>query len=145
MSIKADDTMTKKIYREYSAFLDKAGIRYHNNQNGFYVYIDLKNIKDSFTHVCRAFDGKVLLTDYCGTCYTGIRKVKRVMKAIQEKFPNHDIHVELYGGSFEIDIYYEIDYSTIEALHEAVLSVAEVVDEGVKIAREMLEEEEFER
>ena len=117
MSVGTDNALTKKIYREYSAFLDKAGIRYHNNQNGFHVYVDLKNIKDSFTHVCRAFDGKVLITDYCGTCYTGIRKAKRVAKAIQERFPLHDIHVEQYGGPFELDIYYEIEYTTIEALH----------------------------
>ena len=138
------DAVTKKVYKEYEAFLDAAGIQYRNNHNGFHVYIDLKNIKRSFTHVCHVRDGKILLTDYCGNCYTGVRKANRVAKAIREKFPNHEISVEHYGASFEIEVYYEIEFTTIEALHEAVLSVAEVADEGAGIGYEMLGED-FER
>ena len=65
-------------------------------------------------------------------------------KAIREKFPNHDIQVEHYGGSFELEVYYKIEYTTIAALHEAALSVAEVADEGARIGYEMLGED-FER
>ena len=139
-----DEALTKQIYRDYEKFLTDAGISYHNNQNGFHVYIALKNIKQSFTHVCQAFNGKVLITDYCGNCYTGIRKANSVAKKIRAKFPNHDIQVEHYGASFELDIYYEIPFTTIEALHEAVLNVAEVADEGARIGYEMLGED-FER
>ena len=140
----SDDALTKEIYREYEKYLTDAGIHYINNQNGFHVYINLKNIKQSFTHVCQVFDGKVLITDYCGNCYTGIRKANSVAKAIREKFPGHDIQVEHYGGSFELEIYYEIEYTTIDALHEAVLSVAAVADEGARIGYDMLGED-FER
>ena len=90
-------------------------------------------------------NGRTLhLTDYCGNCYTGVRKANRVAKAIREKFPKHEISVEHYGASFEIEVYYEIEFTTIEALHEAVLSVAEVADEGAGIGYEMLGED-FER
>ena len=41
-------------------------------------------------------------------------------------------------------VYYEIEFTTIEALHEAVLSVAEVADVGAGIGYEMLGED-FER
>ena len=91
--------------------------------------------------MCHVRDGKILLTDYCGNCYTGVRKANRVAKAIREKFPQHEISVEHYGASFEIDVYYEIEYTTIESLHEAVLSVAEVADEGAGIGYEMLGED----
>ena len=140
----SDAALTKQLYRDYEIFLTNAGIRYNNNQNGFHVYIDLKNTKQSFTHVCQVFHGKVLVTDYCGNCYTGIRKANRVAKAIREKFPHYDIQVEHYGGSFELDIYHEIEYTTIASLHEAVLGVAEVADEGARIGYEMLGED-FER
>lgn len=139
-----DGVLTKRIYRDYERFLTDAGISYQNDQNGFHVYVNLKNIKHSFTHVCQVFNGKVLITDYCGNCYTGIRKANRVAKAVREKFPDHHIQVEHYGASFELDVYYEIPFTTIEALHEAVLTVAEVADEGARIGYEMLGEE-FER
>ena len=46
--MKSDDAQTLKIHKEYSEYLDKADIPYDNNQNGFHVYIPLKNIKKSF-------------------------------------------------------------------------------------------------
>ena len=139
------DKETEKVYKEYSEYLDVAGLPYSNNQNGFHVCLEMKHIRHSFTKVCRVRDGEVLLADYCGNCYTGVRKANRVAKAIREKFPNHEISVEHYGASFEIEVYYKIRLTTIEALHEAVLSVAEVADEGARIGYEMLGEEEFER
>lgn len=144
MSMKSDDTLTKKIYEEYAEHLDKVSVPYSNNQNGFHVYIPLKNIKKSFTHICRVFDGKVLLTDYCGNCYTGVRLAKRVAKAIRERCPGYEITVEHYGASFEIEVYLEVEYTTVDALHENVLGVAQVADLGAGIGKEMLGEN-FER
>ncbi len=144
MSIKSDDALTKKIYREYAEYLENAGVPYNNNQNGFHVYVSLQNIEKSFTHVCRAFDGKVLLTDYCGNCYTGIRLANRVAKAIREQCPGYDITVEHYGASFEIEVYHEVEYTTAEVLHEQVIGVAHVADTGAGIGKEMLGED-FER
>ena len=144
MSMKTDDALTKKIYKEYSEYLDKAGVPYRNDQNGFYVYIPLQNIKQSFTHVCRAFEGKVLLTDYCGNCYTGVRLAKRAAKAIREQCPGYEITVEHYGASFEIEVYHEVEYTTVVALHEHVLGVAHIADTGAGIGKEMLGEN-FER
>ncbi len=139
------DEVTEKVYKDYSAFLDAAGLPYNNNLNGFHVCLEMKNIRHSFTQVCRVHNGEIMITDYCGNCYTGVRKANRVAKAIRERFPNHEISVEHYGASFEIEVYYRIQFTTIEALHEAVLSVAEVADEGAKIGYEILGDEEFER
>ena len=108
------------------------------------MYIPLKNIKKSFTHICRVFDGKVLLTDYCGNCGTGVRLAKRVAKVIRERCPGYEITVEHYGVSFEIEVYLEVEYTTVEALHEHVIGVAHVADVGAGIGREMLGED-FER
>ena len=137
--MESDQKLAKKVFREYAAFLDAQGIKYNDHQ-GFYVYIDTKNINHSFTHVCQPFNGRILITDYCGNCYTGIRAANRVVKAIQAKFPGIDIRPERYGGSFEIEIYHEIEFKTIEDLHEHVIQVAEVADEGAGIGREMLGE-----
>lgn len=144
MSKKSDDALTKKIYEEYTEYLDRAGVPYNNDQNGFHVYIPLKNIKKSFTHICRVLDGKVLLADYCGNCYTGVRLAKRVANAIREQCPGYEITVEYYGASFEIEVYLEVEYTTVGALHENVLGVAQVADVGAGIGREMLGED-FER
>ena len=144
MSMKSDNALTKKIYKEYAEYLDQTGVPYRNDQTGFHVYIPLKNIEKSFTQVCRAFDGKVLLTDYCGNCYTGVRLAKRVAKAIREQCPGYEITVEHYGASFEIEVYLEVEYTTTDALHEHVLGVAHVADVGAGIGKEMLGED-FER
>ena len=139
------DKETEAVYQAYSEFLDAAKFPYSNNQNGFHVYLEMKHIRRSFTQVSEVWNGEILITDYCGNCYTGVRKANRVAKAIREKFPDHEISVEHYGASFEIEVYYQIRFTTIEALHEAVLSVAEVADEGARIGYEMLGDEEFER
>ena len=144
MSMKSDEALTKKIQKEYKEFLDAQGIKYNDTQ-GLYVYMDTKNIDHSFTHVCSVFDGNILITDYCGNCYTGIRAANRVAKAIQAKFPECDIRPERYGGSFELEVYKEIEFKSIEDLHEHVCRVAEAADEGAKIGYEMLGKDSFER
>ena len=45
-----DKALTQKIFREYSEYLDKAGVPYKNDQNGFYVYIPLQNIEERVLH-----------------------------------------------------------------------------------------------
>ena len=105
MSLENDETLTKRIHKEYAEYLDQAGVPYRNDQNGFFVFIPLKNIKRSFTHVCDAFSGKVLLADYCGNCYTGIRLANRVAKKIREQCPEYTIDVEHYGASYEIVVW----------------------------------------
>ena len=139
MSMKSDDALTKRIRKEYPKYLDKLEIQY-NNRDGFYVRIKLNNICTSFTQVGEGLDGKVLITDYCGTCYSGIRIANRIAKAIQAKYPMVDIRVERYG-TFEIDIYHEIPFTTIEELHRNVILVAETVDAGVVIGKQMLGDE----
>lgn len=42
----SDEELTKRIFKEYAEYLDRAGIPYDNNQ-GFYVYVPLQNIKKS--------------------------------------------------------------------------------------------------
>ena len=51
------DEVTEKVYKEYSAFLDAAGLPYNNNQNGFHVCLEMKNIRHSFTQVWVADEG----------------------------------------------------------------------------------------
>lgn len=138
MNRTLDEAREDKIYKEYSEFLDRAGIKYDNRQYDFYVYVPLKNIKESFTQICKRSSGQVLVTDYCGNCYTGVRLAKRVAKAIREKCPEYQIEVEHYGASFEIEIYHNIELTSVEELHKQVLGVAQVVDIGVGIGKEML-------
>ena len=133
-----DKALTQKIFREYSEYLDKAGVPYKNDQNGFYVFIPLQNIEESFTKVCETYSGKTLLSDYCGNCYTGIRLAKRVAKAIPAKCPGYEIEIEHYTSLFEFDIYHEVEYTTAEELHQQVLGVVHVVDVGAGIGKEML-------
>ena len=135
---------TKDIQTEYAAYLDTLGVPYINRQD-FHVLLPLRNAKQSFTQVCSMMhDGKILLTDYCGSCHTGVRAANRVAKAIRAQFPDVDIIVEHYVASFEVEIYDEHKYTTIEDLHQRVLRIAEVVDYGAGIGREMLGED-FER
>ena len=131
-----------QLQQKYAALLDQQGIKYSNHQ-GFYVRIPLKNTKSSFTHVCDIHDGKILLADYRGDCCTGIRAANRLAKAIQKQFPEFDIVVEKYS-IFEIVVYKWIQFDSIDALHQEVLSMATVVDEGARLGKEMLGED-FER
>jgi len=64
-----DKALTQKVFREYGEYLDKAGIPYKNDQNGFYVYIPLQNIEHSFTKIYRKYNGKIRIGDLCGSCY----------------------------------------------------------------------------
>ena len=80
-----------KIFSDYAAYLDERSIPYHN-RHGFYVCAPLKHLLpdgtpvtrarelSSFTHVYDNFDGGLSLYDYFGSCYTGVRIAKRVMK-----------------------------------------------------------------
>ena len=54
------DEETEKVYKEYSAFLDAAGLPYNNNQNGFHVCLEMEHIKHSFTQVCRVHNGEII-------------------------------------------------------------------------------------
>ena len=138
MSIIRNKEANRKIFDEYSALLEKKGIEYSNDQNGFYVHVPLKNIGKSFTLVCPVINGKVLLTDYCGDCYTGLKTSKTVEKALREKFPDYDIKLEHYAGGYEAVIYHEVKYTTPEELHAAVLEIARIADEGSLTGKEML-------
>ena len=140
MAIIRDKEHALKIFSEYAALLDKEGIEYSNDQHGFYVHIPLRNIEKSFTLVCPVINGKVLLTDYCGDCYTGLKTSRTVEKAIRLKFPDYDIKLEHYAGGYEPVIYRELEYTTPAALHEQVLAISEVADEGFRIGKEMLGE-----
>ena len=102
------------------------------------MYIPLQNVEQSFTQICDAFGGEVLLADYCRDCCCKVRTADRVAKAIEAQCPGSDISVEQYGGVYELLVYRRVKYTTAEALHEAVLEVAHVVDVGAGIARDML-------
>ena len=138
MSRESDEALKKKIHKEYAEYLDREGIPYTNGNNGFDVHIPLQNIKESFTQICDPYDGRVLLDDYCGNCYTGVRAANRVAKAIRAQCPGYEITVEHYGASFEIVVCYLCEYTTAEAFHEYVLGVAHAADVGAGIGKEML-------
>ena len=139
----SNEEATKRIFREYAKYLDKAGIPY-NNRQGFYVYIPLQNIKQSFTYVCRPLYRKILLSDYCGNCCTSLRSAVRVANAIREQCPGYKITVEQCGGSFDLEVYHDFEYTTVEELHREVLGIAHIADVGAAIGKEMLGER-FER
>lgn len=143
MNYQEDEKRSNEIWKAYGKYLDSQGIEY-NNRNGFHVRIPLKHTDKSFIHVGRVFDGLLNLADYCGTCYTGIRMAKKVMKAIKERYPEADVYVERFGGTFELDVQHKMKYTTVEELHEQVLKIAEIVDWGAKIGYDMLGED-FER
>ncbi|MBQ8707020.1 MAG: hypothetical protein IJ523_02895 [Succinivibrionaceae bacterium] len=140
--VATEEELAEMIFREYAAYLEQVGVRYSYRQRApFYVYVPLTNIDKSFTHVCRYRRGEIQICDYCGICYTGIRLANRVAKAIRERSGSDDIVVERYGEKFELDIYHTIQYTGIEALHQAVLDVAHVADFGFGIGKEMLGEQ----
>ena len=132
------------IIKEYSTFLENNNIRYKNNKDDFYVFIELKNIKNCCIQLCLGDRHKILLTDYCGYCKNGIRNANRVLKAIVSEFPGYDIRLEHYGGGYEIEIYHEVSYKNAETLHKHVLEIAGIIDESARIGYEMLKDE-FER
>ena len=134
--IKADNTQMEEIKKAYGAFLQKQGIHYSDHQ-GFYVRIPLENTDTSFTHVCDIRKGKILLGDYCGNCISDLDTAVDVADAIREKCPDARIDVERYS-SYQLTLYHEIKYQSIEDLHKHVLRMAEIVDIGAGIAKEML-------
>ncbi|MBR1478879.1 MAG: hypothetical protein IJ608_13120 [Lachnospiraceae bacterium] len=150
-----------KIFANYAAYLDERSIPYYNRQ-GFYVCAPLKHLLPdgtpitrtrelaSFIHVYDNFDGGLALYDYFGSCYTGIRIAKRVMKAIKACYPEctgetgYTFHVEEYTH-FELGIYHEFKFTSIEDLHERVMKVAGMIEKGSAIGYDMIGEECWER
>ena len=137
MSRLSDLALTKQIYEEYREFLKREGIRYYGGQHDLHVCIPV-NGTESFTQVSKAVDGKVLLADYCGDCYSGNADAQRLADAIRERFPKYEIQVMKLSACYELAISREITYTGIEALHEAVLGMAEVVSAGAMLGRDML-------
>ena len=134
--MKADITQMEEIKKEYSSFLKAQEIDYSDHQ-GFYVKLPLKNTDHSFTHVCDIRKGEILLADYCGNCISDLDTAVDVADAIREKCPDARIDVERYS-SYQLTLYNEIKYQSIEELHKHVLRMAEVVDIGAGIGKEML-------
>ena len=134
--VKADNAQMKQIKKEYGTFLESQNIKYSDNQ-GFYVRIPLKNTDTSFTHVCDINHGEILLADYCGNCISDIDTAVDVADAIMKKCPDARIDVERYS-SFQLTLYKEIKYVSIEDLHKHVLRMAEIIDIGAGIGKEML-------
>ena len=134
--VKADDAQMEQIKKEYGAFLKKEGIHYSDHQ-GFYVRIPLKNTDTSFTHVCDIWKGKMLLADYCGNCISDLDTAVEVADAIMKKCPDARIDVERYS-SYQLTLYNEIKFVSIEDLHKHVFRMAEIVDISVAIGKEML-------
>ena len=150
-----------KIFADYAAYLDELSIPYHNQQD-FYVCALLKHLLPdgtaitrtrelaSFIHVYDNFDGGLALYDYFGSCYTGIRIAKRVMKAIKACYPEcteeagYTFRVEEYTH-FELGIYHEFKFTSIEDLHERVMKVAGMIEKGSAIGYDMAGEECWER
>ena len=134
----------QEIKDEYASYLERHGVPYINRDD-FYVLLPLTNVEHSFTKVCSVMhDGKILLTDYCGNCYTGVRAANRVAKAVRLQYPEINIQVYHYGASFELDISDKCQFTTIEDLHQRILLIAQVVDYGARIGKEMLGDD-FER
>ena len=131
-----DKELTARIQKEYAVYLKRRGINFSNNQ-GFYVMLPLKNTDHSFTHVCEVFNGDILLADYCGNCCSDLDTAVEVADAIMEKCPDCRIDVERYS-TFQLTLYNEIKYDSIENLHKHVLRMAEIVDIGAGISRQML-------
>ena len=134
--LKADNAQMERIKKGYGAFLKSQNIKYSDN-HGFYVWIPLKNTESSFTHVCDIRHGEILLADYCGNCISDLDTAVNVADAIMEKCPDAKIDVERYS-SFQLTLYKEIKYVSIEDLHKHVLRMAEIVDTGAGIGKEML-------
>lgn len=135
---------TKEIQNEYNAYLDRLGMPNINKQ-GFYVRVPLKNTAHSFVHLCDLMhNGRILLTDSCGSCYDGRNAAGEIANKIRGLFPDMEIWIDDQRSSEKIYINYEFLYTTIEDLHEHVLRVAEAVDYGAGIGKEMLGDD-FER
>ena len=128
----------QKIFDDYAKYLKRNGITYVDHQR-FSVRFELKNAGVSFIDVIDTYGGKIEVYDYIGNCDTGIRTVNRLIKKLKDRFTDYKIWSEKYT-SFEIDVAQELEFTTIEDLHERVCRLADIVEEGYVIGKEELGE-----
>ena len=131
------DTTDVQIKTAYGKLLKEQGIKYYGGKD-FTVCIPLRSIEKSYTRVSDCMDGKMLLTDYCASCIGSFRTAEKVARAIQAGHPGYRVDAEHYSSGYEIAVYKYIPFTTIENLHQEVLNMAAVVDDGCRIAREIL-------
>ena len=136
--MKTMERKKQKIFDDYAAYLKKNKITYHDNQ-GFSVRFDLKNAGVTFIDVIDTYDGRLEVFDYIGNCNTGVRAANRLVKTFKEHYPGYDIWADKYT-TFEIDVAQKFEFTTTEDLHERVCRLAEIVDAGFVIGKEILGE-----
>ncbi len=127
-----------EILKEYARYLDKQGIKYNNHQ-GFSVHFNLDNVGFTAIDVIESYNGQYSVYDYIGEANVGKRAANKLVKELSAAFPDYKIFIEQYTV-FEIEIQQYFDFTTIENLHQRVLSMADAINRGYKIAKDMLGE-----
>lgn len=122
------------VLDSYAALLTSLSIRYYNSDD-FFV-----KLGDAMISVSISASNLVRLSDYVGLANCGIQKANRLCKELSRRFPGYRFYPDKYSGYYEIEMEANFPYTTIDALHESVVSMAKALEEGIIFGRETLGE-----
>ncbi len=74
-----------------------------------------------------------------------LRSAQRLVEEMTDVFPAYKIWPEKYSGYYEIEIEKNVAFVSVAALHEKVVAMATVIEQGYAIGRELLGTEIFHR
>lgn len=125
----------KEILAAYAAYLDERHVGYSDHQ-GFTIRIPQKNI-ESFTGLSIDKDGSCFIDDYLGYLLSDDDDDAEIFcDELREEFPGYFFMSDQYDHRYEIDVDERFPFTTIEDLHDHVVRMAKVVDEGWQIGKE---------
>ena len=127
------------ILDDYAVFLTSLGIQF-SRTNGFSVWI--RNIMISLS---ASRSGMITLESYVGLVSYGKRNADRLTAALVDAFPRYKIYPDKYSGYYEIEVDQNFPYTSVDALHEQVVIMVEMIEQSYQIGTEMLGRELFHR
>jgi len=127
------------ILDAYAAFLSSLGIRF-SQTNGFSVWIH-----DTMISVTASRSGMIRLDSYVGLVDDSLQSTQRLTASLVTAFPEYKIWPEKYSGYYEIEMEKSFPYTDVNTLHEKVVAMVEVMEQGYQIGTDLLGKELFHR
>ena len=129
------------ILDAYAALLASLGAAYTVLSDELLV-----NLSSVHVSVAASRSGIVTLSSYVGLVDYGVRNATRLCGELRSRFgTEYNIYPEKYSGYYEIEIERSFPYTDPQGIHEAVLAMAALLEEGYEIGKEMLGKEIFHR
>ena len=118
------------ILDTYAAYLTAMGIRFRKHDSISVLLPD--TMVNVYLH-----SNIITLSDYVGLV-NFVRPAKRLVKVLESRRPAYKIWPDKYSGYYEIEVEHRFPFTSIPALHQNVIEMAEMVASGYQIGKEIV-------